>query len=338
MSPPQAAIANTEAIIQAIRPRLTRVIIFLNGKGGTGKTTLTGNTAANLAAAMVSAQSNRRILAIDFDPQGNLALDLRYATHPENDQGGSIDDLIRGRGQLRIIRDVRPQLDVVPGGEQLGYVRGSLFSAGKMANGREPRLSFAYALAQVAHEYEWILIDCPPGEPELQDLAAVAGRFVMVPCKFDEGSIDGLSKVSSVFEAARALNGELELLGVALFGFGRTNLRTQRDADGEAVGVKEVGQVARVRARITKLLQEAGIEAPVLDSVITDAPVIAEMARRFGWTFAEIADQAVSEEWRKEARQTGFTIAADSAETAAAEHEALTAEVIAYAQKAVVPV
>ncbi|GAA2712450.1 ParA family protein [Micromonospora olivasterospora] len=61
-----------------LRPSLGRVLAVLNGKGGQGKTSVTANLGGLLALAAEQANSPRRVLLVDCDPQGNLGLDLGY--------------------------------------------------------------------------------------------------------------------------------------------------------------------------------------------------------------------------------------------------------------------
>jgi len=89
-----------------------RAIAIANGKGGVGKTTITANLSGLLAAA------GYRVLAVDTDPQGNLARDLAY----EGDGGQSLALAIQHGKPLEPLREVRPNLDVIAGGEALADV------------------------------------------------------------------------------------------------------------------------------------------------------------------------------------------------------------------------
>ena len=87
------------------------VLMLTTAKGGVGKSLLSSNLAA-LAAA-----GGWRVLAVDLDEQGNLALDLGYADR--SDQGANLMDAIQQRDTLRPVEGVRERLDVVPGGHHL---------------------------------------------------------------------------------------------------------------------------------------------------------------------------------------------------------------------------
>ncbi|MEU8272467.1 ParA family protein [Sphaerisporangium sp. NPDC049002] len=331
MSPASANTTSAKEAIRAlalkIRPRLARVIIFLNGKGGAGKTTLTSNSAVNIARALAESGSTKRVLTVDLDLQGNLGLDLGYKGHDEDDAGQSIVNIVMGAGKLRIIRDVRPQMDCVPGGRMLRYVSPIMATSRQTDFGREPRLALAEAIAEIAEQYEWIVVDCPPGQPELQDIAAVLARYLVIPVSFDEGSLEGMTDVADILTQARELNPDITPLGVVLFRFDRNNLRNIKQ-DGEVIGSKEVGLLARTRTEVAEKLAEAGISLPIFNSVVTEAKTVATLCRKWGRAMAELADAAAQDDWRAAARQHGVAVTAESAETSAAEQEAITREIL----------
>ena len=96
-------------------------IAFVNGKGGVGKTSITANTAGILA------NSEWRVLAIDLDRQGNLQKDLGYREDDRHDQGEMLFRALTGDQALEpILTEVRPNLDVIPGGEQIEYADAGL--------------------------------------------------------------------------------------------------------------------------------------------------------------------------------------------------------------------
>ena len=92
---------------------ITNTIAFANGKGGVGKTSVTANVAG------IAALSGWRVLTIDLDPQGNLGNDLGYLQSGESDQGAGLMAAIRDDKKLKPLRDVRPGLDSVPGGDDM---------------------------------------------------------------------------------------------------------------------------------------------------------------------------------------------------------------------------
>src|SRR5690349_23660686 len=97
----------------SVAAELARVVTVANGKGGVGKST----TACNVAG--LAAVAGWRVLLIDFDPQGNAGHILGYRWEGRSDGGRHlVDTLITDRPLTPLLRNVRPNLDVVPGGEE----------------------------------------------------------------------------------------------------------------------------------------------------------------------------------------------------------------------------
>lgn len=238
-----------------------RAIAIANGKGGVGKTTITANLSGLLAAA------GYRVLAVDTDPQGNLARDLAY----EGDGGQSLALAIQHGKPLEPLREVRPNLDVIAGGEALADVAAVAIS--RSSRGGDLTAVLATRLPQLTtiagEPYDFVLIDTPPGDRVLIGIALAAADYLLIPSRSDEASIDGLAVVAERFVAARERNPGLQLLGVALFG---TTSRSRRLRD-------------LVRRSIDAILE--GV-APVLDSEIRYLESAAVDARRRGQLIHEL--------------------------------------------------
>lgn len=209
---------------------LGQAITLINGKGGVGKTSIASNI-AGLAAA-----GGYRVLAVDMDPQGNMGRDLGYRQDGRGDGGRSLLDAVQRREPVKPLRDVRPGLDVVPGGTDLEELADYL-AARRHRSGTSIHRALEEALAPMAGEYHVIIVDTPPGERLLQTLALTATHYAVIPTKSDDGSVDGLERVSALFstvregdEHARALNPDLDLLGVVVFGVGTASRAIRRQA------------------------------------------------------------------------------------------------------------
>lgn len=229
---------------------LSRVITFANGKGGVGKTTTSTNFAGLCAAA------GWRTLFIEFDPQGDAGDDLGYKRNPENDQGAHMLEVLDEHKPLQpVLREVRPNLDVVPmGREALKNIEDVL--AGKERRGTEYRLMLAEALAPLAREYDLIVIDTPPTRPAVLQLVLGATRWLVVPTKSDRSSIGNLAELAAELTEVRHVNPHAEVLGVVPFDFDKQATRVNRDAlddiktvlDGAAsVFLDEAGEVITIR-------------------------------------------------------------------------------------------
>ncbi|MFE2911412.1 ParA family protein [Kitasatospora indigofera] len=303
---------------------MTRTIAVINGKGGQGKTSVVCNLAVLLAELLTESGSRRRVLVVDLDPQANTGLDLGHQDRDGDDNGEGLEDAILRGKPLHVIRDVRPQLDVVPSGDCLELVGADIMSR-VTRDGEQAWLNLALALARIAHEYDWILIDCPPGEANIQKLALAAARWAVIPAHLDAGSRRGLAKVSRRFEDVARYNPGLELLGVLLFDFKRTMTRPK---DGQRP--RPTGQVVRQRRRIEAVLKRVGADVPVFEAFIRSADAVAEQCRDRGQTVFELSRSTDGAKWWevRAGRADGTVLASDAAESVGQDYEDLGAEIV----------
>jgi chromosome partitioning protein len=281
--------------------QLSRCVVFVNGKGGVGKTSLVTNLAGLYAGG------GYRVLVVDLDPQGNVGNDLGYIGAGRSDDGEALVSAISNGHAIVPLTDVRPNLDVACGGEQLEELSDAL----EVGRGGGVT-ALAASLAQVAGDYDLVLIDCPPGNKPLQRLGLAAARWLIIPTKSDDGSRLGLAKVGRLFTELRdETNPWLELLGVVLFGVGSTATRVQNS----------------VRADLGRDLDSPNI---VFTTTIRHAEAAAYDARKRGQLMHELErDVATAPKWH-ERFKTGKkteTLAA-SAGTVAGDYQRLAEELI----------
>lgn len=254
------------------RARLRRTIAVINGKGGVLKTTLVANCAGMLAA------SGFKVLAVDLDPQGNLAEDLGYDDAPDNDEGQSLAAALMFGSAPSVRRDVRPNLDVLVGGPELDSASAGLAApALTTRKKRDPRLALANLLEPLAEDYDLIFLDCPPGDEMLQTNAIAAAKWALVPVKSDKSSRKGLSAVARRLDAAVDVNPELDLLGVVLTDIGSTATAVEREARTNVASLFGFGdvvfsatvrhseataQAARDRGKLVVELEQAAKDGP----------------------------------------------------------------------------
>lgn len=207
---------------------LSRVFAVINAKGGVLKTSIVANVGALLAGA------GWRVLVVDLDVSGNLKLDVGLTEDPADDMGrGLVESIWYGETGLPIVKGVRPNLDFVFGGrglEQLGSLARSTMvdelPSGSVAG------EFARALSDVADDYDLIILDCPPGNGEIQDMALAVARWVLIPTKTDQASLDGLLAVGPRVKRARRTNPQLRYAGVVVTAHNVAATRVLREVRG----------------------------------------------------------------------------------------------------------
>lgn len=203
--------------------RLGNVLVYANGKGGCGKTANTANTGGLAAAAGL------RVLLIDLNGQGNLAEDLGYTGNPDvEDDGASLVASVTMGIALTPVKNIRPNLDVVPGGPLVREIAPLMYRRFE-SEGNSAVLALARALAPIAGDYDLIILDSPPENPPLLRLAMAAARWVVICMKSDEGTRKGMREVAKEFSIIREFNPYIVLLGVLLFdnGITATKIRQQ---------------------------------------------------------------------------------------------------------------
>lgn len=280
---------------------LQHAIATANGKGGVGKTSITANVAG------IAALSGWTVLAVDLDPQGNLGNDLGYLADGRSDGGVGLLQAVVGGFAPPVLRGVRPNLDVIPGGEATEELEAVLTT--RQQRSRNAPLALMEAIDRVAGAYQLVLVDCPPSSGVLLEAALSAVRYLLIPTRCDSGSLDGLAKVARRFAEVRAgSNPSLELLGVVLFDFGARDRVT----------------LARARERLEADLADA---APVFQSFIRNSRMAPSDMRELGLLAYEYEETAArAPRWFDDPSARRFS---RSAPGLAEDYQRLTAELLA---------
>jgi chromosome partitioning protein len=190
-----------------------RIIAITNQKGGVGKTT----TAINLSACL--AESRQRVLAVDFDPQGNETSGLGVE---KNSIERTVYDLLVGECEIEecLITNVQENLDLLPSNVDLAGAEIELLEI----ENKETLLK-TY-LEKIKTYYDFIIIDCPPSLNLLTINALTSANTVLVPIQCEYYALEGLNQVlKTVNLVKKKLNPALEIEGVVFTMYdARTNL------------------------------------------------------------------------------------------------------------------
>ena len=195
---------------------MTRVIAITNQKGGVGKTT----TAVNLSACL--AMRGKSVLLIDADPQGNTTSGV--GLEKKKVKLCIYDALINDIPLSQIIqKTIIDKLDVVPATIQLAGAEIELVPT----MSREVRLR--RVMEEIRHNYDYIIMDCPPSLGLLTINALTAADTVLVPIQCEYYALEGLSQLTNTVKLVQKhLNSSLRLEGVLLTMYDmRTNLANQ---------------------------------------------------------------------------------------------------------------
>ena len=181
---------------------MAKIFCISNQKGGVGKTTTTVNLAAGLAKV------GQRVLLIDLDPQGNATMgsgvDKRKLTL-------SVYDVLLESASIReaAVLSEKCGYRVLGANRELAGAEVELVGLER----REKRLKSA--LAEVADDHDFVLIDCPPSLSLLTLNGLCAAHGVVVPMQCEYFALEGLSDLVNTIRRVHAnLNRELEIIGL----------------------------------------------------------------------------------------------------------------------------
>src|SRR5438067_1961996 len=181
---------------------MARIFCIANQKGGVGKTT----TTVNLAAGLV--RVGQRVLVVDLDPQGNATM------------GSGVDKRALKLSVYDVLLESATVAEARQRSDKAGY---DVLGANRELAGAEVELvrldrrdkRLKAALEAVVHDYDFVLIDCPPSLSLLTLNGLCSAHGVIVPMQCEYFALEGLSDLVNTIKQVHAnLNADLQIIGL----------------------------------------------------------------------------------------------------------------------------
>ena len=193
-----------------------RIIAIANQKGGVGKTT----TAINLSACL--AESGKKVLTIDTDPQGNTTSGLGV---DKDELENTVYELMLDECTIKesLVKTEFENLDLIPSNVNLAGAEIELLGI------NEKEYILKNAVDYIKDDYDFVIIDCPPSLNMLTVNALTTANTVLVPIQCEYYALEGLSQLLHTISLVKErLNDNLQIEGVVFTMYdARTNLSLQ---------------------------------------------------------------------------------------------------------------
>jgi chromosome partitioning protein len=207
-----------------------KIVAVVNQKGGVGKTTTTVNLASSLSLA------DKKVLLVDFDPQGNASSSVGISISLEDERATTYQVLTgQAKASVAIMNTGIDHLDLIPANPHLAGAEVELVNA----FAREGKLKAA--LQEVKANYDYIFIDCPPTLGLLTVNALTAADSVLVPLQAEYFALEGLGQLMTTIDLIRqSVNPALQIEGIVLTMF---NSQLKLSSEVEAEVRKHFGEM-----------------------------------------------------------------------------------------------
>ena len=193
-----------------------RIIAIANQKGGVGKTT----TAINLSSCL--AETGKKVLAIDLDPQGNMTSGLGV---DKSELENTVYELMLDECSIKesMTETVMENLELIPSNVNLAGAEIELLGI------NEKEYILKNAVDYIRDDYDYIIIDCPPSLNMLTINAMTTADSILVPIQCEYYALEGLSQLIHTIDLVQErLNPDLSIDGVVFTMYdARTNLSVQ---------------------------------------------------------------------------------------------------------------
>lgn len=223
----------------------TKVISFINKKGGVAKTSSTG------AVASICAKVGLKVLCVDLDPQCNIT---ELLTQRSNEENTIADLMLMNEDEINyesiteyIVPTNYENIDIIPGcedldivGDQILLTYAQVLENGRISLPRKAQTKLTEIFSLLDDKYDLILIDNTPYFNIITKNALSASNGVLIPIETDGYSYRGLTKLlKKIIEVKEEVNEKLDILGIYVT---RANSRTSVFKDLYEIFKNDLGE------------------------------------------------------------------------------------------------
>ena len=198
---------------------MTKIIAFVNQKGGVGKTTSSINLAASLGLL------GKKTLLIDLDPQGNSTTGVGVN---KGENKASVYELFVGKTDIKdvVVKTGFKNLFIIPASINLAGVDMELMEMSRQDSEFVAQLQLKKQLSKIKDVFDFVILDCPPSLGLITTNALAAADSVIIPVQCEFFALEGIMQLlNSIMIAQKILNPTLDIEGVLLTMLdNRTNL------------------------------------------------------------------------------------------------------------------